>query len=80
MEAISEAYNKCFVADFICTISRTHTDKQNNTGRMFVAKNRNGADGMVYPVFMDTSNVKIEVLKQDAMSGIEQNNRVMKKR
>ena len=72
MEAISEAYNKCFVADFICTISRTHTDKQNNTGRMFIAKNRNGADGMVYPVFMDTSNVKIEVLKQDAMSGIEQ--------
>ena len=72
MEAISEAFNKCFVADLICTISRTHTDKQNNTGRMFVAKNRNGADGMTYPIFMDTSNVKIEVLRQDAMSNMEQ--------
>jgi replicative DNA helicase len=66
MEAISEAFNKCFVADFICTISRTHTDKQNNTGRMFVAKNRNGEDGIVFPLFMDTSNVKIEVMKRDA--------------
>ena len=66
MEAISEAFNKCFVADFICTISRTPTDKQNNTGRMFVAKNRNGEDGVMFPLFMDTSNVKIEVLKRDA--------------
>ena len=66
MEAISEAFNKCFVADFICTISRTHTDKQNNTGRMFVAKNRNGEDGIIFPLFMDTSNVKIEVMKRDA--------------
>jgi KaiC/GvpD/RAD55 family RecA-like ATPase len=27
MESISEAFNKCFVADFICTISRTIKDK-----------------------------------------------------
>ena len=25
-------------------------------------KNRNGPDGIVYPIFMDTSNVKIRVL------------------
>ena len=62
MEAISEAFNKCFVADFICTISRTAQDKTENTGRMFVAKNRNGPDGMVYPMNMDTSKVYLEVL------------------
>ena len=62
MEAISEAFNKCFVADFICTISRTAQDKTENTGRMFVAKNRNGPDGMVYPMHMDTSKVYLEVL------------------
>mgnify|MGYP001076098519 len=64
MESISEAFNKCFVADFIFTVSRTVEDKNNNTGRIFVAKNRNGPDGLVYPLFMDTSSVTIKVLSQ----------------
>ena len=62
MESISEAFNKCFVADFIFSVSRTIEDKTANSGRVFVAKNRNGPDGLVYPIFMDTSNVKIKVL------------------
>ena len=62
MESISEAFNKCFVADFIFSVSRTVEDKASNSGRIFVAKNRNGPDGLVYPIFMDTSNVKIKVL------------------
>tara|TARA_R110000824_G_scaffold88189_3_gene216897 strand:+ start:3875 stop:5230 length:1356 start_codon:yes stop_codon:yes gene_type:complete len=64
MEAISEAFNKCFVADFIFSLSRTATDKQANKGRFFIAKNRNGPDGLVFPVFMDTSNVSIKVLER----------------
>ena len=63
MESISEAFNKCFVADFIFSLSRTVEDKQSNTGRIFVAKNRNGPDGLVYPVSMTTSNVQIDVLQ-----------------
>ena len=63
MESISEAFNKCFVADFIFSVSRTIDDKNANTGRMFIAKNRFGPDGLVYPLFMDTSNVNIEVLE-----------------
>jgi replicative DNA helicase len=62
MESISEAFNKCFVADFIFSVSRTVKDKNTNGGRVFVAKNRNGPDGLVYPIFMDTSCVKIKVL------------------
>ena len=62
MEQISEAFNKCFVADFIFSISRTIEDKQNNQGKMFIAKNRNGPDGIIFPLFMDTSNVKIKIL------------------
>ncbi len=62
MESISEAFNKCFVADFIFSVSRTAEDKSANTGRLFVAKNRNGPDGLVYPLHMDTSTVKIKVL------------------
>ena len=63
MEAISEAFNKCFVSDFIFTVSRTVDDKTANGGRVFVAKNRNGPDGLVFPIFMDTSNVGIKVLE-----------------
>jgi replicative DNA helicase len=63
MESISEAFNKCFVADFIFSISRTVEDKGTNGGRLFIAKNRNGPDGLVYPLFMDTANVCIKVLE-----------------
>ena len=62
MESISEAFNKCFIADFIFSISRTAEDKNNNEGRVFIAKNRNGPDGLVFPIFMDTAFVKIDVL------------------
>ena len=62
MEQISEAFSKCFVADFIFSVSRTIEDKQNNQGKMFIAKNRNGPDGMIYNIFMDCSSAKIKVM------------------
>jgi len=65
MEAISEAFNKCFVADFICSLSRTVEDKQANKGRIFIAKNRNGPDGLVFQAFVDWSNVSIKVLNRN---------------
>jgi hypothetical protein len=71
MEAISEAFSKCFVADFICSISRTVEDKTENKGRMFVAKNRNGVDGIVYPMEIDTSRVHMRVLPPDEHSTID---------
>ncbi len=64
MEAISEAFNKCFVADFICSLSRTVEDKNANTGRVFIAKNRNGPDGLVFPAFVDWSNIRIKILER----------------
>jgi hypothetical protein len=67
-EQISEAFNKCFIADFICTISRTAEDKQANKGTMYVAKNRNGPDGIAYPMFIDTSSVDMKVFPNDGMT------------
>tara|TARA_A100001391_G_scaffold137063_1_gene95713 strand:- start:297 stop:1664 length:1368 start_codon:yes stop_codon:yes gene_type:complete len=69
MEQISEAFNKCFVADFIMSVSRTIEDKQNNQGKIFIAKNRNGPDGMIYDIFMDTSNVKIKIMPRAPNNG-----------
>ncbi len=65
MESISEAFSKCFVADFIFSLSRTVEDKAGNTGRFFLAKNRFGPDGIIYPIFMDTSMVKIKVYESN---------------
>ena len=73
MEQISEAFNKCFVADFIFSVSRTIEDKQNNQGKIFIAKNRNGPDGMVYNIFMDTSCVNIKTLPKTAIPGATNN-------
>jgi len=65
MEQISEAFNKCFVADFIFSVSRTIEDKQKSLGKIFIAKNRNGPDGIVFPIFMDTASVKIKILPKN---------------
>jgi len=59
------------VADFICSISRTVEDKTENKGRMFVAKNRNGIDGIVYPMEIDTAKVHLRVLPPDEHSTID---------
>ena len=47
MEQISEAFNKCFVSDFIFSISRTTEDKMGNTGRVFIAKNGRPSTGII---------------------------------
>ena len=71
MESISEAFNKCFVSDFIFSISRTTDDKLTNTGRVFIAKNRNGPDGIIYPLFMDTSTVSMKILEPTEETEVE---------
>jgi len=71
MDSISEAFNKCFVADLIVSLSRTLKDRSCNIGRLFVAKNRNGPDGIVFSVFMDTGTVTIKVLEQEDVQKIQ---------
>ena len=72
MESIAEAFNKCFVADLIISLSRTIKDRNCNIARIFVAKNRNGPDGIVYSAFMDTSNVAIKVLERNDVIKLQQ--------
>ena len=70
MESISEAFSKCFVADFICSISRTIKDKNSNQARMYIAKNRNGPDGLVFSMHMDTACVKLQVIDKHQIGDI----------
>ena len=80
MESISEAFNKCFVADLIISLSRTIKDRNCNIGRIFVAKNRNGPDGIICSVFMDTGTVTIKVLEQSDVTQIQNNEQKKKNR
>jgi archaellum biogenesis ATPase FlaH len=79
MESISEAFNKCFVADFIFSLSRTKDDKLANTGRIFIAKNRNGPDGIIYPIFMDPGTVTIKVKDTEGETIVSANKDIKEK-
>jgi hypothetical protein len=62
LENMSEAYGKAMVADIVISISRKPSEKASGQGRLFVAKNRAGRDGVLFPIKIDTSRSKIEVI------------------
>lgn len=63
LEAMSEAYGKAMVADVVVSLSRKPEEKATKLGRLFVAKNRAGNDGIVYPVKIDTATSTIAVIE-----------------
>tara|TARA_B100001093_G_scaffold477191_1_gene504225 strand:- start:2038 stop:3411 length:1374 start_codon:yes stop_codon:yes gene_type:complete len=62
LENMSEAYGKAMVADVVVSLSRKPMEKSTGAGRLFVAKNRAGRDGLMFPIRIDCSMSKIEVL------------------
>ena len=77
---MAEAYGKAMVADVVLSISRRPMEKASGEGRLFIAKNRAGRDGILFPIRMDTSMSKIsvvdnvsEVSLQDAVNSDNQN-------
>lgn len=59
---MSEAYGKAMVADVVVSISRKAHEKAGGFGRLFVAKNRAGRDGLLFPIRIDTSKSYFEIL------------------
>jgi hypothetical protein len=74
LENMSEAYGKAMVADFICAISRKPNEKLMGGARLHVAKNRAGRDGFVFPIKIDTSQSRIEVMDEIAEMTLEEVN------
>jgi replicative DNA helicase len=58
---MSEAYGKAQVADIVVGISRKSHEKSSGFGRLYVAKNRAGRDGLVFPLRIDTARSKFEI-------------------
>ena len=63
LENMSEAYGKAQVADVVLSLSRKPTEKSSGYGRLFVAKNRAGRDGILFPVQINTAMSKLTILE-----------------
>ncbi len=68
LENMSEAYGKAMVADVVISLSRKPMEKSSGSGRLYIAKNRVGRDGIVLPVHIDTARSIIEVLDESVLS------------
>jgi replicative DNA helicase len=62
LENMSEAYGKAMVADVVVSLSRKPMEKSTGAGRLFIAKNRAGKDGILFPIRIDCSKSKISVI------------------
>lgn len=62
---MAEAYGKAMEADVVVSLSRRSHEKAAGVGRLFVAKNRIGRDGMLYGVRIDTARSSITLLNDD---------------
>jgi len=61
MTNMSEAYGKAMICDVIVSVSRRPHEKASGWGRLYVAKNRAGRDGLVYPIKINTARSKFEI-------------------
>jgi len=67
-ENMSESYGKAHVADILISISRKADEKASGAGRLFVAKNRAGRDGVIFPLSIDTSMSMFEILSEQSLT------------
>lgn len=81
LENMSEAYGKAMVADVVISISRKAMEKSTGVGRLFIAKNRAGRDGLVFPIHIDTARSTFEILNEKTLTldeAVKQTNGEMK--
>lgn len=74
LDGLAESYNKGMIVDFAVSLSRRPEEKFSGTGRLFIAKNRNGVDGKVFYINMDTSCSRINILEEVDPSNISNMN------
>tara|TARA_B110000467_G_scaffold163405_1_gene189308 strand:+ start:20 stop:1429 length:1410 start_codon:yes stop_codon:yes gene_type:complete len=66
LENMAEAYGKAMVADLVVSISRKPSEKATGAGRLFIAKNRAGKDGILFPIHIDTARSSIRVVDSES--------------
>lgn len=68
LENMAEAYGKAMVADVVISISRKAEEKATGAARLFVAKNRAGRDGILFPVMIDTSQSRFTLTSNEEVT------------
>jgi len=68
LENMAEAYAKAQVADVVLSISRKSTEKSGGSGRLYIAKNRAGRDGLLFPINIDTARSKFALLDESSLT------------
>lgn len=56
---VADSFQKIMIADVVVTLCQTLEEKARETMRIFLAKNRNGYDGMEFYIKMDTAQCRI---------------------
>jgi replicative DNA helicase len=72
LENMSEAYGKAMVADVVLSISRKPVEKSTGVGRMFVAKNRAGRDGILFPIKINTATSRFETINDSSEMSLDE--------
>lgn len=80
MTNMSEAYGKAMICDVIVSVSRRPHEKASGWGRLYIAKNRAGRDGLVYPLKMNTARSKFEITgESDAPEAVQSSDEDMQR-
>jgi replicative DNA helicase len=66
---ISDSYRKIMTADFVLSVSRKTQDKQANTARFHIIKNRFGPDGLTFPARMNAGCGDIQLFDEGSREG-----------
>ena len=76
LENMGEAYGKAQVSDFVLGLSRKPEEKDKGIGRLFVAKNRSGRDGMQFYTRIDTSRSTFSVMDMQEVEDLDPKNKM----
>jgi replicative DNA helicase len=68
LENMSEAYGKAMVADVVVSLSRKAMEKSTGYGRLYIAKNRAGRDGILFPMNINTAQSRITLLDESELT------------
>lgn len=68
-EQVSEDYSKIMIGDFIFSISRKLEDTVHKTARIYIIKNRFGADKILFPAKFDVSNGNLNIYESESIQG-----------
>jgi len=78
VDHMSDAFSKAFIADLVVTMQRTPAQKTRNEATFFLAKNRNGPDGIILKGTANLSSMHISIDAQKTEEEFDDEQKVVK--